>query len=235
MELLRVGARFGNSVDVPTLIVGEFGYDIDTKTMRIGDDTPDPPKIITSKSSGSVVLDENLVVKFGKIEMFDGKTIDGVDISTLNGGVGFTARLAATGKFANRTFESDDYFVVTNPDGVDGNPVISASQKLLTTIGANSRLSWGEYPPTSPSPGDMWYSLSDQVVFIRLADSDDVTKHWWMDISTFGGGGSSNKFFVSSLPPQTASVGDEWYDDEEKLMYKRIPNGSSTIWLQVRF
>lgn len=50
MTAKRVISRIGISSQVPSLKVGEFGYDTDTKNIRIGDDTSNPPKTLTDKT-----------------------------------------------------------------------------------------------------------------------------------------------------------------------------------------
>lgn len=49
-------SRYGLTADVPTLPIGVIGYDTDTKTLRVGDGTSSPPRIITDKSSGEFDL-----------------------------------------------------------------------------------------------------------------------------------------------------------------------------------
>lgn len=48
--------RYGNEAARPALKVGEIAYDIDSKTYVVGDGTPNPPRIMTTKSTGSFDL-----------------------------------------------------------------------------------------------------------------------------------------------------------------------------------
>lgn len=49
----KIQFRRGNAAAVPSLDIAEPGYDIDTKTFRIGDGTTSPPRVPTTKSAGS--------------------------------------------------------------------------------------------------------------------------------------------------------------------------------------
>jgi hypothetical protein len=51
--MYRVISQIGTETNVPALPLGAIGWDIDTKTMRIGDGTSSPPRLLTDKSSGN--------------------------------------------------------------------------------------------------------------------------------------------------------------------------------------
>lgn len=50
---VKIQFRRGNAAAAPNLDIGEPGYDIDAKVLRVGDGTTSPPRIPTTKSSGS--------------------------------------------------------------------------------------------------------------------------------------------------------------------------------------
>ncbi len=50
---VKIQFRRGNATAAPSLDIGEPGYDIDTKTLRVGDGTTSPPRVPTTKSAGS--------------------------------------------------------------------------------------------------------------------------------------------------------------------------------------
>lgn len=50
---VRIQFRRGVQAEIPTLAVGEPGYDVDVKTLRIGDGTSNPPRVPSTKSTGS--------------------------------------------------------------------------------------------------------------------------------------------------------------------------------------
>jgi len=54
--MYRIVAQIGASSTVPSLPIGAIGWDVDTKTLRMGDGTSTPPKVITDKSSGAFDL-----------------------------------------------------------------------------------------------------------------------------------------------------------------------------------
>lgn len=50
---VKIQMRRGNASAVPALDVGELGWDVDTKTMRVGDGTGAPTRLPTTKSTGA--------------------------------------------------------------------------------------------------------------------------------------------------------------------------------------
>jgi hypothetical protein len=117
--VVHVVARYGLSANVPTLRVGEFGYDTDTKTMRIGDDTSSPPKIMTTKSTGTFDFSSvtTITLPGGTQATSDGK-VDGVDISSLNQNNGLLVR-TGNGTFGNtQMISGDSTLLITNSTGV---------------------------------------------------------------------------------------------------------------------
>lgn len=50
---VKIQFRRGNAAAAPNLDIGEPGYDIDAKVLRVGDGTTSPPRVPTTKSSGS--------------------------------------------------------------------------------------------------------------------------------------------------------------------------------------
>jgi hypothetical protein len=117
--LVHVVARYGLEANVPTLLTGEFGYDTDTKTLRVGDDTSSPSRLMTTKSTGSFDFSTvtQITLPGGTPVTSDGK-VDGVDISSLNQSNGLLVR-TGSGTFNNTTMVSgDNTILITNPTGV---------------------------------------------------------------------------------------------------------------------
>lgn len=117
--VVHVVARYGLAANVPTLRMGEFGFDTDTKTLRVGDDTSAPTKVMTTKSTGSFDFSTvtQITLPGGTLVTNDGK-VDGVDISTLNQSNGLLVR-TGSGTFNNTTMVSGDgTLLITNPTGV---------------------------------------------------------------------------------------------------------------------
>ena len=131
MSLRRVVARTGLAADVPTLRLGEIGWDTDLNRFRVGDDTTAPPVIMSTKSLGSFDYSSIDDATYPKINMVSGGTVDGVDISELNSASGVLVR-TADNSWGHRTFQNTDgYLDITNPSGVNGNPVFNVSAGLL--------------------------------------------------------------------------------------------------------
>ena len=236
-EKFKVVARLGNAAAIPTLINGEIGYDVDTKTFRVGDDTSTPTKLATNKSTGLIEYLSTLTVKFGDIQLHTGKKIDGVDPSTMNQENGVVARIA-DGVFANRQVIGDpDYISVTNPDGVAGNITISLSENVIDLIGGPTssavRFTYGETFPTDENarPGQLHYLLTEELLYIRAKQADDT--EFWLDFSSVVGGGSRTKrFYLQDTAPIDAVVGDEWYDDSINRLFMRMIEADNTFWME---
>lgn len=116
----RVIVRLGVEADVPSLQFGELGMDIDTLTMRIGDDTPDPPKILTTKSTGDFDFSSSGTITFNNVVFASGGGIGGVDIESLYTETGIVVSIGG-GQFRQTTItSSDNSVVITNGDGQSG-------------------------------------------------------------------------------------------------------------------
>lgn len=132
--IYNVVARRGLAAQVPVLLVGEIGYDTDTRTLRVGDLTPQPPRIPTTKATG--VFDFSSMSKWtlpGGVEVESGK-VDGVDISTLNLANGLLAR-RGNGVFGESAITSgNNSILVTNGDGSQDLIDIRINPSALTNI-----------------------------------------------------------------------------------------------------
>ena len=183
--LYKVCATTGLAAEVPTLILGQIGWDTDTKTFRVGDDTTTPPRIPTTKSTGSFNFETADFFRFSAIQMVNGGRVDGVDISTMNQSDGFVTR-RADGQFENRILTSgDDTLSIVYPDGLDGNPDLRVSEALIASL--TPPTFW--VTPTEPQDarvGDFWLdtdgpddipgNTDDGVVYIRCSDGN--TEYW---------------------------------------------------------
>lgn len=130
----KVIVRFGLAANVPTLQQAEMGYDTDQKVLRVGDDTPTPPRIPTTKSLGNFDFTTSGAWKFSQIDMAENGTIDGVDISKLNAASGIMIR-KANNDFGHVSVGSGDSSLqVTNGNGVNGNLDIRIHPSIMTLI-----------------------------------------------------------------------------------------------------
>jgi hypothetical protein len=238
-EKFKIVARLGLAAGIPLLINGEIGWDTDVKIFRVGDDTVTPTQIVTSKSIGYVTYLQQLTVKYGNIDMFDGGKVDGIDLSTMNQTNGLVLR-TADGVLANKLLVGEAGFtVVTNSDGAaDGDVVVTLDPtvKALLTAGGNTQFTWGRDFPVDSSiyPGHLHFNDTEELVYIR-AKQTDLTE-FWLDISSAGGrGGGGINFFFRSTPPQEAKVGDEWFDSEQKRLYMRMSEDGNIFWVERRF
>lgn len=117
----KIVARIGNEADIPTLVPGEIGYDLDKKTFRVGDDTSTPPRIPTTKSLGNFDFTAAGTFTFSIVALPEGGTVDGVDVSKLNAKNGLSVRKAAN-TFDNVALVCGDQSLqITGGDGTNGN------------------------------------------------------------------------------------------------------------------
>lgn len=236
-EKFKVVARLGNASTIPTLINGEIGYDVDTKTFRVGDDTAIPLKIPTSKSTGLIEFLNTLTVKYGTILLHAGAKIDGVDPSTQNQANGVVTRIA-DGVFANRQVVGNpDYITVTNPTGLTGNITISLSENVIDLLGGSTstavRFTYGaEFPDEeNVRAGQLHYLLTEELLYIRAKQEDGT--EFWLDFSSVVGGGSRTKhFYLQNDAPVDAVVGDEWYDNSINRLFMRMIEENNMFWME---
>lgn len=236
MTQYKIGARLGNYANVPALVIGEIGYAVDNKVFFVGDDTSTPPELMTTKSSKNFEYPNVPIVKYNSIELFENGTIDGIKPSLLNQNDGFVAR-TAEGVFAQRIFQTDEYLVVENPDGVEGDPKITVSQALLDLIGnggtGNVRFTFGEDPPLDPIPGEMFWSTIDFLLYIFITDGSTFG---WVDIASIGGRNgavNANRTYIGHEPPGSAFIGDKFLDTEDYRLYMRLQDENGTHWKEI--
>lgn len=130
-QLQRVIVRFGVESDIPALQIAELGWDIDTKTLRVGDSTATPTKILTTKSTGDFDFTSSSLVKFNHVEV---ETLNGIDFESLNAAPGILVRSSTSGVYSVTSLESSDGSVdVMNADGLNGPIDIRISTQSLRT------------------------------------------------------------------------------------------------------
>lgn len=142
--LFHVVARLGVEADVPALIMGEFGFDTDTQTLRVGNDTSRPVKVPTDRSTSE--FDFTRASKFtlpGGI-VFD-KTkpgaVNGVNLAQFNQGNGLLVRRGDNTFGATVLRSSDQSLIVIGGGGSQGtidlriNPDSDVIQRLFAGIG----------------------------------------------------------------------------------------------------
>ena len=116
----RIIVRMGVDADVSALHFGELGLDTDTMTMRLGNDTPNPAKILTTQSTGYFDFSSTDTIKFNNIEFKDGGGIQGVDLGSLTDGIGLVVAMPG-GQFRHTSIQSSDSSVIiTRGDGQSG-------------------------------------------------------------------------------------------------------------------
>jgi len=242
-DKFKVVVRLGTSDKVPILILGEPGWDVDKKQLRVGDDTAAPPIIPSNKSIGEVTYSQYFTPSYKTIKIQTGGTVGGLDLASMNQHFGLVFR-EADGKFSNREpASSSGYltFELQNPGDNDPPEVthkldINPSESLLSLIaaGGGNKFTWGPNKPENPRPGDEWYSQTDEIIYKCVTTSDDPSKYYWIDIQSFTGGGSGVRFFLSDTPPGTAAIGDEWYDEEDSRTYKYLLSGGRGVWIDMQ-
>lgn len=244
--IFEVVAKIGNAADIPLLTNGCIAYDIDTKTFRVGDETPEPTKIPTNKTTGEIEFDISFIPTYGGLNVYAGGLTDGIDLKTFRQMTGMVLYNADYNRFFNVQFETDEYIQIEN-QGIDSandpNPNtkirFSLSDELLNKIGTSGGgvpYFWGEEPPESAPKGSLFYSTSLETLHILIADNDDNPDTWnWVDIqsvgSKFRNGGVT--FFTGILPPVTASIGDEWHDSETNKTYKYFSDTNGFYWREL--
>lgn len=118
--IYRVVARQGLAQHVPALITGEIGWDTDTKTFRVGDMSADPPRVMSTKSTGVFQFPSVTEMLAGGVTLKNGK-VDGANLKQLSVlGQGLLMRMA-NGDFRSVRFaSSDNSILVLNGDGSTG-------------------------------------------------------------------------------------------------------------------
>ena len=130
----RVVARYGMAFQIPALQMGEFGWDVDFKRLRVGDDSNNPTVIMTNKSLGPFEYNNIDYVQYPQIRMLPEGTVDGVDISRLNAANGILVR-RGNNLWAHRAVENNDgYLTITNGNGVGGNVKVNLSASFLAEL-----------------------------------------------------------------------------------------------------
>lgn len=117
----------GLSADIPALKDAELGWDYDTKTLRVGNESPNPYKILTTGSTGEFVF-PYATVRFNSIQS---DNINGVDFNSLTSEAGVLVSLG-NGSFLGRSFTSNDGSVlISNGDGQNGDIDLSVSTETI--------------------------------------------------------------------------------------------------------
>jgi hypothetical protein len=86
--------------------------------------------------------------------------------------------------------------------------------------------------PSDAKAGDEWFDTTDALLYKRVSNQGgDV----WIDIT---GAYSTNntkgqQFFETQYEPNTANVGDEWFNTNNGVLYKRVSVQSGEIWLDI--
>lgn len=242
-DKFKVVARLGNAIDIPVLIAGEIGYDVDKKRFRVGDDTAVPPIIPTNKTVGEVDFSASFSPLYSTIRIRDGGTVGGVKIKQMNEHEGVVYRDNADGAVHNRQLVSSGGYIdfdlidpaPNDPAGTPRKLNINPSERLMALIaaGGGNAFTYGPDAPTTSKPGDEWYSTSDDILYKHIGGFG--TNSYWMDISSFTGGGGGNRHFITDDLPTNAAPGDEWFDKTEEKIYKCILSNGRQIWVDTRF
>jgi Major tropism determinant N-terminal domain len=118
--LTKLIARTGLAAAIPVLDRGELGYDTDTKTLRVGDGSAVPLKVLTTGST-SVYDFSTADVTYGdiKLKTIAGK-VGGVTINKLNATDGLLARFGPDGIHSTVIMSGDSSLTITGGDGSGG-------------------------------------------------------------------------------------------------------------------
>ena len=131
----RIVVRKGLEADVPALKEAELGYDTDTKVLRIGDDTADPSKILTTKSTGDFDFSTAGLVTLSSLAIAAGGTLAGIDTGSMVAGTGILTHSTTTGVFSQTEIVStDDTLLVTAGDGLSGAIDIRLHPDVITNL-----------------------------------------------------------------------------------------------------
>lgn len=129
-QLQRVIVRSGLEANIPALHTAELGWDIDTKTLRVGDESHDPVKILTTKSTGDFDFTSANSVKFKHLIV---DTLAGANIASMYGEApGFVVAVDSQGNFRNsKIISSDGSVSVTNGTGESGEVDLRVSTETI--------------------------------------------------------------------------------------------------------
>lgn len=174
----RVVARQGLAADVPTLIQGELGFDIDKKVARIGDLTPTPPRIMTDKSTGNFDYSSVGDIRFPGDLLFSGGRINGVNIEKLNQTSGLIVRSGNNAFKAVSLTSADGSLTITNNAGINNGNIdlrVNTSSSVFNNI-IGPRFTASDVEPVDPRVLDWWHHLESNTFAMRATDG--VTDFW---------------------------------------------------------
>lgn len=124
----HIVCRYGLSAQTPALVLGELGFDTDTKVLRIGNDSRIPEKIMTTNSNIAFDYSSIPQITFKHIKLASGGTLEGINLSALSGSAPGIVALGDDGKLKIIQLTSGDASVsITYPDGLYGNPDIRST------------------------------------------------------------------------------------------------------------
>lgn len=127
----RIIVRLGMEAAIPSLHFGELSMDIDTKTLRLGDDTSIPLKIMGTKSTGDFDFSSTGTVTFNNIDFAAGGGIGGVSFDQLNAAPGIVISLGGGDFRQTNIVSSDGSVIVSNGDGQAGNIDVRVSSESI--------------------------------------------------------------------------------------------------------
>ncbi|QXV74092.1 hypothetical protein [Rhizobium phage RHEph12] len=128
----RIIVRLGVEAAIPSLHFGELSMDVDTKTLRLGDDTPNPIKIMGTKSTGDFDFSSTGTVTFNNINFAAGGGIGGISFDQLAADEGIVISLGGGDFRQTKIVSSDGSVIVSNGDGQAGDIDIRVSSESIT-------------------------------------------------------------------------------------------------------
>lgn len=230
-QVQRIIIRTGLEADVPALLTAEMGWDYDKKTLRVGDNTQTPPRIMSTKSTGSFDFSTVSNIILPNIIQANNTTFNGMNLFSLNEAQGIVVRSATPGLFTHTSLTSSDGSLqFTNPNGIGGSIDISLNPDILDIIASFEGVTatYQATAPASPKAGDLWMDSDTGVLYVRCIGGSGPI---WLDISSMGSGGLN--FTASSSAPANPGIGDEWFNTLYDTLFKRVTNGSSEFWMQI--
>lgn len=179
--MYRLVMRQGLSARVPTMQQGELGWDIDTSTLRVGNDTSIPFKVPTTGSKG--VFDFSTADKFimpGGIAFEMGGKIDGVTISKLNQSNGLMVRRGDDNFGSTKIISGDNTVLIDNGDGAQTKDMDIRVNIDLVAAAARPQFTAADEPPVNPKVNDWWFQTNIGVMYQRISDGINEV---WFDVS----------------------------------------------------
>ena len=216
----------------PTLSSGEFGFETDTKKLKIGDGTTAWSALdyFTTGSSGGNITATSLKSATTDIVISTAPAPTAGQVLTAVNGTAATWQTPISG--GGSAIISSGDTAPTNPednqlwfDTTGGRLYVYFSNTWVDTNpesggsgSGSSQVTVGSTAPTAPTVGDLWYDTVSGRLYVYFSNT-------WVDTNpeaSSGGGGSTTT--MSDVPPSSPIAGDMWFDTTGGRLYIRYSN-----------